>query len=434
MSFQSRRGVTLVELLVVVFVLVAITAAALQVYTPSAEERRVREAARGVNTFFSVARARAISSGRPVGVQIRRLPDPAPGDPNRFSLAGVNLVYVEMPEPYSGSTTLSTIELHYVVAESDPPNGVYSIEGRPGLSGPGFDTRFVKPNDFIRFGHQGYLYQITNATSSRIFARINTGGGPLPWPPSTTGWSTPVPFSVIRQPAFIGGTNEGRIRAGSADTYELPRGTVIDLSASAIPGLDWDGNTDKSDINADITIMFSPSGGIAGVYGPGESASGAPVLGTVHLMIGFGDRFATDLNPATADLSDNRENFRHPDALWVSIGSMTGQVNTFENAPLAQAVAEVAGGSISAVRLLDPGEGYSSPPQVVFLDGGGSGAAATVTGVNPDGSLQGINVTSGGSGYFKPPQVVIRSPDSSFAQDLQLARRYARGGITKGGH
>jgi len=92
MRAHTRRGVTLVELLVVVMILLTLTAIALPALSPSITDRKIREASRGVSTFLSVARARAIRLGRPVGVQLRRLPDPDPNDATKISLACASLV------------------------------------------------------------------------------------------------------------------------------------------------------------------------------------------------------------------------------------------------------------------------------------------------------------------------------------------------------
>jgi type II secretion system protein H len=66
-------GLTLIELLVVVIILTTVVAAAIPILTPSNEDRRLREAARSLNTFITAAQARAIASGRPYGIALKRL-------------------------------------------------------------------------------------------------------------------------------------------------------------------------------------------------------------------------------------------------------------------------------------------------------------------------------------------------------------------------
>src|SRR5262249_33076497 len=86
-------GVTLLELLIVLAILLIVTAAAIPLMVPATQNRRMREAARLVSSYFAGARARAIENNRPVGVIMRRF------DGNPFSM---NLAYVEVPPPYSG--------------------------------------------------------------------------------------------------------------------------------------------------------------------------------------------------------------------------------------------------------------------------------------------------------------------------------------------
>ena len=93
-----RRGVTLVEMLIVISIIVILTAASLKLIAP-ADDRRVREAARAVNVYISSARSRAIEIGRPCGVIFRR----ATG--TNFPTASTVLDQCEVPPPYAGDTT-----------------------------------------------------------------------------------------------------------------------------------------------------------------------------------------------------------------------------------------------------------------------------------------------------------------------------------------
>ena len=65
-----RSGLTLVELMVVVVILVILVGVVLPLAQPALKGREIREAARQVNTMFASARARAAATGRPVGVAI----------------------------------------------------------------------------------------------------------------------------------------------------------------------------------------------------------------------------------------------------------------------------------------------------------------------------------------------------------------------------
>src|SRR5437016_532577 len=65
-------GLTLMELLVVIFLVGLITAVTIPVMNPQAAPRRIREAARILDGALNLARNRAIAEGRSVGVWLER--------------------------------------------------------------------------------------------------------------------------------------------------------------------------------------------------------------------------------------------------------------------------------------------------------------------------------------------------------------------------
>ena len=66
--------------------------------------------------------------------------------------------------------------------------------------------------------------------------------------------------------------------------------------------------------------------------------------------------------------------------------------------------------SIYQIRITDPGQGYnpSNPPKVTITGGGGAGAEAIAHIV--DNGLSAINVIDSGNGYFDNPEVIISGP------------------------
>ena len=63
---------------------------------------------------------------------------------------------------------------------------------------------------------------------------------------------------------------------------------------------------------------------------------------------------------------------------------------------------------VQGVELVNSGSGYTSTPSVVFIGGGGSGAAATA--IIASGIVGIVTITSGGSGYTTSPTVTFSSP------------------------
>ena len=66
------------------------------------------------------------------------------------------------------------------------------------------------------------------------------------------------------------------------------------------------------------------------------------------------------------------------------------------------------GSKVQGVQIIKPGFGYTVNPGIVFIGGGGSGAAATTKISNNAVGI--ITITGGGSGYTTTPSVTFSSP------------------------
>jgi hypothetical protein len=66
------------------------------------------------------------------------------------------------------------------------------------------------------------------------------------------------------------------------------------------------------------------------------------------------------------------------------------------------------GSRVQGVEIINPGFGYTVNPGIVFIGGGGSGAAATTR--ISDQAVGIVTITSGGSGYTTAPSVIFGSP------------------------
>jgi prepilin-type N-terminal cleavage/methylation domain-containing protein len=148
---RGRRGFTLVELLVVIFIMLLITAITIPVIAPAMSNREVREAARMVDSFVNGARTRALLAGHPVGVVLER-------QQNNPS-ACTTLSYCEQPDPYAGDYQLSTIRLlgngGFGAWAAFPVFGAYAVS--PATTDPVFKLydvgwpNSVSPGDLIYF-------------------------------------------------------------------------------------------------------------------------------------------------------------------------------------------------------------------------------------------------------------------------------------------
>lgn len=97
---------------------------------------------------------------------------------------------------------------------------------------------------------------------------------------------------------------------------------------------------------------------------------------------------------------------------------------------LARAVSTVAKGGVTSVTMTDLGFGYETPPVVVFLGGGGTGAQGIATVIN--GRVAGITITDPGTGYTSAPTVAISSAGLSGLLDIQLSKVRITTGVLVG--
>lgn len=82
---------------------------------------------------------------------------------------------------------------------------------------------------------------------------------------------------------------------------------------------------------------------------------------------------------------------------------------------------------VQGVELTNSGFGYTEPPKVVFVGGGGVGAEATA--VIADGVVGIITITDGGSGYTSPPSVTFNS--SPFGETARAVAVLSNGVVSE---
>lgn len=194
----NRSALTLVELLVVVVLVTTLVTTAIPVLAPGGDSRRLREASRAVNSFLAGAQARAVETGRPYGVALKRL-SAVTGDPRDNGMV-VELAYVEVPPVYAGLDSGAMVRVgqkvdlvRSTVMRPLLPNHVQGFvpqlrmqfvrrgqsAGNDGLP-PGWDYdlvpgSFLRPGDVVETGGKKYRLIIDDDPDTRDF---NRGGGP----------------------------------------------------------------------------------------------------------------------------------------------------------------------------------------------------------------------------------------------------------------
>jgi len=329
-------GMTLIELLMVIIILTMIVAAAIPLLSPSNDDRRMREAARTLNTYITGAQSRAISLHRPYGVALKRLSHDTKrnksGDLQNDNGVCLEVFYVEQASPYSGfdvnsracvalypNPGLKQIGLALIRFVTHGTANAPSQDSLPvGWDADLFPSGTLRPGDVIEINGTRFelLYDIQSAgnvtldsngyyyygfSNSRIAAKIvarplndsgqqinprydddgNEIGAKKPSPAPY--WTAPAPYKVLRQPT-----------PASDEPYQLPEGTAIDLRASGVGSDDFfyvQGMNDNSD---GILVMFTPEGRVQRVtYSqlPSNSSTEStmfdkPVVDNIFLLVG----------------------------------------------------------------------------------------------------------------------------------------------------
>lgn len=350
---RLRRGVTLLELLVVVTIMLILLAVIVPRLRPMLEQRRIREASRAVSGFFYAARNRAMELGRPVGVAIERL--------KTQPEAAVTLRMVEEPPPYAGDTLgaramvrrvgttlrfqvrLSTAEVAGMLTQTLPVSigdtmtfeaqGVrYRIRGldQNGDGQPDPDPDGVVGDPNFPVASTPFVVLLVELAEVADTPWPVTPNPAAPFPPENPAagiGSRPVSFQVYRRP-----------QPTAAAPLRLPTGTVIDLYSSGTDSMallgnpggfvpaDHNNNTPEIEDPTTVVVLFAPDGRVQKLFYQNAEMG---VTEPLYFLIGKWERM-----PATASVppsprgpslaEDGLYNWQDITNLWIVINPNTG--------------------------------------------------------------------------------------------------------------
>ena len=103
---------------------------------------------------------------------------------------------------------------------------------------------------------------------------------------------------------------------------------------------------------------------------------------------------------------------------WLALALVAGFTLAAQAQTTATATAIVSYGFVVSYTVTGGGSGYTEPPVVTVLGGGGTGATAVARVAN--GVVTQINVVATGSGYTSPPEVVISAPPQPTMLTIQM--------------
>ncbi|MCS7306702.1 MAG: prepilin-type N-terminal cleavage/methylation domain-containing protein [Thermoguttaceae bacterium] len=290
---SSRTGLTLVELLVVVTILVMLTAVVIPVLTPSLESRRMREAARQVNLYLNRARSMAMEKKRPVGVWLQRRSD--------LPQAVTQLFLVEelFPASVASNARIDTSSGNVVFTNYTPQRG-----------------------DYLQVNFQGPFWQVTTDSAPYGLRPIGLARTSLPVTPPGG-----LPIQVRRM-------GPDSFHRSLAAALELPAGVAVDTTYS---GVGDDSRFNQTNAPGAVLIMFSSKGEIDSVgwfthSGNQTGYQRQTVQEPIYLLVGKLNRIPQG--------EDGQTNLRDLGNLWVVVMPQTGVVRTAELAANTGTVAD----------------------------------------------------------------------------------------------
>jgi type II secretory pathway pseudopilin PulG len=387
-----RSALTLIELLVVIIILTTLVSAAIPIMAPTNDDRRLREASRGVNAFIAAAQMKAVQQQRPFGVAIKRLSKDTntnivTSDLHEDNAVAIELFYVEQPAPYRGfdRTSAAMVARHTVASLSGRVLIQFVTRGLAdtdddlpvGWDVDLFPPGVIRPNDVIEI--DGTQYQLLGERSlasrvaidengffrptggiTRIDARPINDTGQMINPefdgngnrmrdqlvatPNAPYWTSPASYQILRQPMPT-----------SNEPFQMPDGTAIDLRASGVGRDDFFYVPGVRDNSQGILIMFAPEGRVSRVSFstlPTDLLEGSvvttfdrPVTDNIFLLVGRRENApppAVGNDPTLMPISNKTEeqiqelkepfNWLRGESRWIVIGSQSGRVVTTENA------------------------------------------------------------------------------------------------------
>lgn len=343
-------GMTLVELLIVIAIIVTVSAAILPTLKDSLKDQKIKQASRMLIGMIESCKAEALASGKTVGISFERL--------NSDSLEGIStsiqVVRLEEMPPYSGDFQEAGgyLEATAVSGTSDSVFTSALISQREA----GSLLSIVAVGDSIVFGDSSVRFPITRIEA----VTIPPPGGSVPEPffrvhfrnntnvssyvamlPDVrllpvTGLNTnaKVPFKIFRRPV----RNELAV-------LQLPKGICIDLSCSGLDGIEFSAKAISSQpINpplrdyGPVSIMFSPSGEVHRyTVGAGGLVRSYVTDGDIYLLLGKIDRVSpvNELEPVdlAAGTVNNQAsalvgNLMTSESLWIKVSRANGRVSS----------------------------------------------------------------------------------------------------------
>jgi len=306
-AIRTRRGMTLVELLVVVAILGLLSAIVLPNISRNTPSRNYREGARSASTFIARCQSRAIGANEPRGVMLQPLANDL--------ASSIDFYFADTPETYSGETATS-------VATVQPVSGNLSS----GTLGVTFDsltqarlgvTGFCTVGDTIQFGGVGPKYKFIPPSAVTMWFEDNQNTRNTSWPRATG-----LPFRIWRQPT-----------RGTGGSLQLQKGAAIDLAWCCLGTRPF--STFMTTLLQDntITLLFDSAGKPSEIVHSGgvRTSVGSPIfllIGDMELAGNAYDASIAGRTSLPAPEDRTGANWQYTDCIWLCIDNNSGVVKS----------------------------------------------------------------------------------------------------------
>ena len=370
----GRYAYTLIEVLIVLFIMVLLAGIALPTVKDMLADQRTAKTARNITAYLDVIRNRAISEGRRTGVRLERL---SVTDPIGRSQSVRIRELISIP-PYTGDASNSFMTLtkpdpnfpSVCVASFNPhDNALLKLSSqmvagppqlpndlRPPVSAPDDDPLApIRSGDYLELpGGRLVAFKILpddgdpNSSAQVMFdlGGYETANGPETFPSSLLTNSKRMRYTIHRRPI-----------PSSSAPYSLPRGVVIDLNYS---GLGAEGNsfaptqvpTGSAEGAKPIDIIFGPDGRVESITTAFNDSAITP-SGKIFLCLGDSDGIRPD-----SLLTDEKKapaNIRNLESKWIVINPSIGRVFSSKFA------AATTPGPIEITNPYDPQSNIGAP-------------------------------------------------------------------------
>ena len=290
---RERSGMTLIELLVAIAILVIIAAILVPQLRFASADRSVREASRLVASMFAQASQRAVNDGV-AGVLIERNP---------------NITDEDTGVAYAATSMFLMRRIPRYIGESVDEEAVISSATSVSIPLPSEQTTLgtIRVGDQISFGNQSQLrFTITDLNEAGSNLELTLAPSPFGAPPND-----PSKFVIYRQPRRL-----------ASSRVDLPTGYLVDLRLSGELNAS---NTsffalDTSATPESVTYLFNGRGNIDRFfYTDGGARLNRFPSQPAYLMV-------REFNPE--ENGETIENVLNNDlSMWVTIELTTGAAN-----------------------------------------------------------------------------------------------------------